>query len=82
MNDPASREDLGREETIFNAAVQLRDASRRAIYLDLACETDPDLRARIEKLLASDADDTFFSQPLAKPSLLTSTAHPPAPGPI
>src|SRR5215467_10057674 len=74
MNDPASREDLGCEETIFNAAVQLRDASKRAIYLDFACENDPDLRARIERLLASDAGDTFFAQPLAKPSLLTSAA--------
>jgi serine/threonine protein kinase/tetratricopeptide (TPR) repeat protein len=74
MNDPASREDLGREETIFNAAVQLRDVSKRAIYLDLACENDPDLRARIEKLLANDVDDDFFAQALAKPSLLTSTS--------
>jgi serine/threonine protein kinase/tetratricopeptide (TPR) repeat protein len=80
MNDPASREDLGREETIFNAAVQLRDASKRAIYLDLACENDPGLRARIERLLANDADDTFFAQPLARPSLLTSVA-PVATGP-
>src|SRR5436189_2452203 len=74
MNDPASREDLGREEVIFNAAVQLRDASKRAIYLDLACENDPDLRARIERLLANDADDAFFAQPLARPSLRTSAA--------
>src|SRR5262245_11048718 len=80
MNDPVSREDLGREEVIFNAAVQLREASKRAIYLDLACENDPGLRARIEKLLASDADDTFFAQPLAKPSLLTSAAPSTAPG--
>src|SRR6185369_12700265 len=80
MNDSVSREDLGREETIFNAAVQLRDASKRAIYLDLACENDPDLRARIEKLLASDAGDIFFAQPLVKPSLLTSAAPATAPG--
>jgi WD40 repeat protein len=70
MNDPASREDLGREETIFNAAVQLRDACKRAIYLDLACENDPDLRVRIERLLANDAGDNFFAQPLAKSSVL------------
>jgi hypothetical protein len=68
MNDP-SRDDLGREETIFNAAIQLRDSAKRAIYLDLACEGDAALRARIEKLLTSDAGDAFLAQPLAKPVL-------------
>jgi serine/threonine protein kinase/WD40 repeat protein len=80
MTDPVSREDLGREETIFNAAVQLRDASKRAIYLDLACENDAGLRARIERLLASDANDSFFAQPLARTSLRTFAA-PVATGP-
>jgi hypothetical protein len=72
MNVPASREDLGREETIFNAAVQLRDAAKRAIYLELACDGDATLRARIDKLLASDAEGAFFARPLAQPSILTS----------
>ena len=80
MNDPVSREDLGREETIFNAAIQLRDASKRAVYLDLACENDAGLRARIERLLASDANDSFFAQPLARTSLRTFAA-PVATGP-
>jgi hypothetical protein len=57
MNEPAPRDQLGREETIFNAAVQLRDAAKQAIYLDLACENDPALRARIQKLLASDCSE-------------------------
>jgi serine/threonine protein kinase len=72
MNDPASRDDFGREETIFNAAVQLRDPAKRAIYLEFACEGNPTLRARIEKLLASDAEDAFFARPLAQPTILNS----------
>jgi serine/threonine protein kinase/tetratricopeptide (TPR) repeat protein len=74
MNEPTPRDKLGREETIFNAAVQLGDAAKRAIYLDLACENDPALRARIEKLLASDAGDNFFAQPLAKPVFPSAAA--------
>jgi tetratricopeptide (TPR) repeat protein len=82
MNEPAPCDELGREETIFNAAVQLGDAAKRAIYLDLACENDPALRARIEKLLASDAGDNFFAQPLAKPVYSNPTgATPAAPAP-
>ena len=69
MNEPRPRDILGREETIFSAAVQLGDAGKRAIYLDLACEGDPALRARIEGLLASDAGDNLFAQPLVRPVL-------------
>jgi serine/threonine protein kinase/tetratricopeptide (TPR) repeat protein len=82
MNEPAPRDELGREETIFNAAVQLGDAAKQAIYLDLACENDPALRARIEKLLGSDAGDNFFAQPLAKPVYPSAVAaSPSAPAP-
>jgi serine/threonine protein kinase len=79
MNEPAPRDQLGREETIFNAAVQLGDAAKRAIYLDLACENDSALRARIEKLLVSDAGDNFFAQPLAKPVHPSAAVAAPAP---
>jgi serine/threonine protein kinase/WD40 repeat protein len=78
MSEPASRDDLGREEAIFNAAVRLRDLPKRAVYLDWACEDDAALRGRIEKLLASDAGDTFFTRPMAKPALLDSVAPDPA----
>src|SRR6266702_5809207 len=59
MNEPAPQNNFAREETIFNAAVQLRDPARQAIYLDLACEGDAVLRARIEKLLTADADESL-----------------------
>src|SRR6516164_7327107 len=78
MNEPVSGDELGREETIFNAAVQLRDPAKRAIYLDLACENNAALRGRIEKLLASDASDAFFAQPLAKPIFPSAAAAAPA----
>jgi serine/threonine protein kinase/tetratricopeptide (TPR) repeat protein len=78
MNEPVSRDELGREETIFNAAVQLHDPAKRAIYLDLACENNAALRARIEKLLASDAGDVFFAPPLAKPVVSSRAAATPA----
>src|SRR5688572_20350470 len=77
MNDPAPQDALGREETIFNAAVQLRDPAKRAIYLDLACENDPALRARIEKLLGADASDNVFEQPQAKRALLKAAGRAP-----
>jgi len=59
--------DLRREETIFSAAVQLRDAAKRAIYLDLACEDDPALRARVETLLARDAEAGSGARPACSP---------------
>ncbi len=49
------------EEAIFNAARLFSDATKLSAYLDLACESHPDLRRRIERLLgaASGADDFF-----------------------
>jgi hypothetical protein len=67
MNQPAPLDALGREETIFNAAVQLGDPAKQAAYLSMACEHDPALRARLEKLLASDAAETFAGRRLATP---------------
>jgi serine/threonine protein kinase len=78
MNEPAPRDELGREETIFHAAVELRDPAKRAAYLDLACDNEPELRARIEALLKSDAADGFFTQPLAKPALKNRPPQPEA----
>ena len=69
MNNASHQDSLGREETIFNAAVQLRDAAKRAIYLDLACEGDPGLRARLDKLLAADSDDSLSTPPLPRAML-------------
>ena len=65
---PAPPDRITREETIFNAAVELRDPAKRAAYLDLACDGDPALRARLEKMLAAD-EDSFFEKPIPSPSL-------------
>src|SRR5260221_8833077 len=66
MNAPASPDRITREETIFNAAVELREPAKRAAYLELACDGDPALRARLEKMLAADAD-SFFEKPIPVP---------------
>src|SRR4030095_4752450 len=68
MNAPASPDPITREETLFNAAVELRDPVKRAAYLELACDGDPALRARLEKMLAAD-EDSFFEKPIPAPSL-------------
>jgi hypothetical protein len=75
MNEPAPNNALNREETIFNAAVQLADPAKRARYLDLACEHDPALRARLERLLeAEPVGDAFFARRLVNPVLRPSAA--------
>src|ERR1051326_1106814 len=76
MNQPAPLDALHREETIFNAAVELRDSAKRALYLDLACEGDPTLRVRLEKLLDADARGTLLVRPLSKAALPGPAAFP------
>jgi len=68
MNAPAPPDRITREETIFNAAIELRDPAKRATYLELACDGDPALRARLEKMLAADGD-SFFDKPIPAPAL-------------
>ncbi|MBL8823610.1 MAG: serine/threonine protein kinase [Planctomycetia bacterium] len=51
------------EETLFELARKTPEAERAA-FLDRACEGKPELRARVEALLAADA----ASSPLSKPS--------------
>src|SRR6266700_46294 len=68
MNASAPRDRITREETIFHAAVELRDPAKRATYLEMACDGDPDLRARLEKMLAADGD-SFFEKPIPAPPL-------------
>src|SRR5437867_3243562 len=68
MNAPVPPDRITREETIFNAAVELSDPAKRAAYLDLACDADPALRARLEQILAADGD-SFFEKPIPAPSL-------------
>jgi hypothetical protein len=66
MKTPVPLDRITREETIFNAAIELRDPTKRAAYLDLACEGDPALRTRLEKMLAADGD-SFFEKPIPAP---------------
>jgi WD40 repeat protein/serine/threonine protein kinase len=64
---------MAREETIFNAAVQILDSAERSAYLAATCEGDSLLRERIEKLVAADGDK-FFEQPLVSPAVAMSNA--------
>jgi serine/threonine protein kinase len=49
-------------EAIFDSALELTDAGERAALLDRACAGNPQLRARVEKLLAAHArSERFFS---------------------
>jgi serine/threonine protein kinase/tetratricopeptide (TPR) repeat protein len=52
------------EESLFHLALQQLDAAARAAFLDQACANQPQLRARLEKLLqAHDAPVGLFDQP-------------------
>jgi serine/threonine protein kinase len=53
-----------RFQKIFEQAVEL-PAEQRAAFLDQACADDADLRARIEELLAADAELEGFLEPPA-----------------
>src|ERR1051325_3668093 len=78
MSEDASLGDISREETIFNAAVHLQDPAQRAIYLDMACANDPQLRARIDNLLGADERETLLVKPLLKQSAKYGAPAPPA----
>ena len=49
------------EEAIFNAARQISGREKLRAFLDLMCEGKPELRARMERLLAAASEaDRFF----------------------
>jgi serine/threonine protein kinase len=51
------------EEMVFDAARNLTDPAPRQAFLDQACAGNPDLKVRIEALLAAEADaDKFFRE--------------------
>src|SRR5207244_11884903 len=55
-------------EAIFFAALEEGSPEERAAYLDEACAGDPDLRRRIEKMLAAQAQaGSFLEQPVPSP---------------
>ncbi len=59
------------ERSLFEAALQLKGDAERKAFLDVACASDPDLRRRIDELLAaaSEADAFFREDPLKQASL-------------
>src|SRR5262249_12126201 len=55
-----------RIKELFVAALDLPDAAARQAFLDQACETDADVRHRLDALLrAHDAPASVLKQPLA-----------------
>ncbi len=51
------------EEALFDAARNLQDPAARHAFLDQACASSPQLRARLEKMLAAEsAADDFFKE--------------------
>lgn len=71
MNPPDSK-----EETIFSAARQLADEGARAAYLDQACQGEPQLRQRIERLLQAGEQARPFFQQNAATLLAPASADP------
>src|SRR5262245_45193742 len=55
-------------EAIFFAALEKGVPQQRAAYLDEACAGDPELRRRVEKMLAAQAQaGSFLEQPAVDP---------------
>src|SRR6185369_11663097 len=51
------------EQSLFEAALHLKSQSEREAFLQVACSNDPDLRRRIDELLASSTEaDAFFRE--------------------
>jgi serine/threonine protein kinase/tetratricopeptide (TPR) repeat protein len=76
------------ERTIFLAALDIADPTRRAEYLDSACGPDAGLRQRIETLLqAHDKVGSFLERPLLDTEVealmdADKPVDPPAPAPV
>ncbi|HAB19515.1 MAG TPA: hypothetical protein DCE44_24175 [Verrucomicrobiales bacterium] len=68
MSSEGHPERLAREETIFHAALLFPDLAKRAAFLDLACEGNLTLRARIDRLLTLEPKaDVWLEPPFRKP---------------
>src|SRR5215831_10875498 len=52
--------DQERVDSIFLAAAEKATAAEQAAYLDVACASDPELRARVERLLAAQSKVSRF----------------------
>jgi eukaryotic-like serine/threonine-protein kinase len=58
-------------QAIFNAALEIKDADARAAFLDAACAGRPEIRERVDALLAADARDSKFLEGDAQPANTT-----------
>jgi WD40 repeat protein/serine/threonine protein kinase len=63
-------------EIIFFAALEKGSPQERAAYLDQACAGDPDLRRRVEKMLAAQAQAGSFLEPPARTPAATVDEQP------
>src|SRR2546425_88297 len=69
------------QETLFDAARKLTDPAQRKAFLDAACARYPDLRRRVEVLLAAGTDaDKFFADGSAALSAASEPVESPAQG--
>ena len=68
-------------EAIFFAALEKGSPQERAAYLDEACAGDPDLRRRVEKLLAAQAQAGSFLEQPARSPVVTVDEPPVSEGP-
>ncbi|HEY0946180.1 MAG TPA: serine/threonine-protein kinase [Opitutaceae bacterium] len=67
------------EEELFDAARQFKDARQRRAYLDRACDGDAARRARLEALLAAEAQaEAFFDESRTALESLAAATLPPA----
>ena len=55
------------EESLFVAVLDQPTPAERAAYLDRVCADDPDLRRRVERLLAAEHDPGILDRPKAVP---------------
>ena len=62
-------------DTLFCAAVEIASAEDRAAYLAQACGSDPELRARVEKLVAAHFRAGNFLASPAPPVQLVATVQ-------
>ena len=69
-------------DEIFFAALEVEDPKDRSSYLDQACGSDPDLRHRVDELLAANPlVSRFLEFPAASPTITVDHSRPLAEGP-
>jgi len=70
--------DRTQEQTLLQAALALESEAQREAFLNAACATHPDLRRRIDELIAASGDaEAFFQKPPEKHAGLAASATDP-----